>query len=102
MFLLNFDLVHFGRGMSGIHYSQGEKIINVTLVAYFQELIMVTPKKIRAARAIFPRAVLISSMGGRLESRNRGPRVSNARVNFLSQSALVAAWFYNIHGHRRK
>jgi len=40
-FLLNLDLVYFGRGMSGIDYSQGEKIIIVTLVAHFQELVMV-------------------------------------------------------------
>jgi hypothetical protein len=80
-FLLNFYLVYFGRGMSGIDYSQGKKFIIVTLVAYFQELVMVTPKNFRAARAIFRRAALVSSMG-RLESQNRGPRVSTPESNF--------------------
>ena len=53
-FLIKFwPCVYFGRGMSGIDYSQGEKIIIVTLVAYFQELVMVTPKNFRAARVLF-------------------------------------------------
>jgi len=42
--------------MSGIDHSRREK--TKTLVAYFQALIIVNPKKFRAARAIFLRGPL--------------------------------------------
>jgi predicted AlkP superfamily pyrophosphatase or phosphodiesterase len=49
-FSLNVDLLCTWAGMSGIYYFTGK---TVTLIAYFQALIIVSPNKFRAARPIF-------------------------------------------------
>jgi len=65
-----------------------EKIVIVMLVAYFQASVIVSPKKFRAARAIFWGGRFGFFQGPPWELKSWAASL-NARVKFLSQSAPV-------------